>query len=119
MQEVAFLGSLIIVMLLLSPVSHPHYFVLLLPLITGLMASQWQRLGYHRLGAGLMAALLAQGVAHVVTSMPGETVEVLRDVGVVTYVTIGLWAVALVCLARRPATVVVAEAAPAVTARAA
>ena len=41
-NEVLFLGALTVNMLLLSPGGHPHYMLLLVPLIIGLVAASWE-----------------------------------------------------------------------------
>jgi hypothetical protein len=42
-SEVLFVGGLSVNMLLLAPTGHPHYLVLLVPLMMGLLAYQWGR----------------------------------------------------------------------------
>ena len=41
-------ASPVLLMLLLSPASHMHYFLLAIPLIMGLIARRWQRTGVIR-----------------------------------------------------------------------
>src|SRR5262249_13116548 len=41
--EALFLGLLVILMMLLSPVCHLHYFCLSIPLVMGLIVTVWQR----------------------------------------------------------------------------
>ena len=40
-----FVGTLLLIMLLLSPVCHTHYFALAVPLLMGLLALSWDRQG--------------------------------------------------------------------------
>src|SRR5205814_582719 len=47
-------GALIVDMLLLSPVTHLHYFCLTFPLAAGLLADRWQRRQTFAPGAGLL-----------------------------------------------------------------
>jgi alpha-1,2-mannosyltransferase len=40
-NEALFIGGLSVIMLLLAPTGHPHYLILLVPLMMGLLAHQW------------------------------------------------------------------------------
>jgi hypothetical protein len=93
---VLFFGALVIVMLLVCPVAHTHYFCLLIPLIMGLLAIRWGRRKDLQIGLPLTLLLLLNGGVYVLCSLPG--VEVLRDLGSVAYPTILLWLVATVKL---------------------
>jgi hypothetical protein len=90
-------------MILLSPVCHMHYFLLALPVVLGLIGRAWERRGFPRLGPGLALLLGINLVANVLPRLPG--LQVLRDLGLVTYATLLLWLVAVVALRRgaRPA----------------
>jgi hypothetical protein len=98
------LGALTLVMLMLSPICHLHYFCLALPLIMGLMARDWQANGAARLGWGLTLVLVVNCAANGITHLPDS--ELVRDLGVATYATLLLWLFAVVALWRmraRPA----------------
>jgi hypothetical protein len=87
--ETVFLGLLIVMMCLLSPVCHLHYFSLALPLIMALLAVVWENPQTLRLGAGWWALLGINLVSNALTGVPG--LEVLRDVGVAAYMALLLW----------------------------
>ncbi|HEX5270670.1 MAG TPA: glycosyltransferase family 87 protein [Gemmataceae bacterium] len=83
------LGALTVLMLLLSPVCHLHYFSLSVPLVLGLTAA-WQARG--GVGRGLVLLLAVNVAANALPRLPG--LEVLRDVGLAGYAALLLWAVA-------------------------
>ncbi|HZT81209.1 MAG TPA: glycosyltransferase family 87 protein, partial [Gemmataceae bacterium] len=92
------LGALTLVMLMLSPICHLHYFCLALPLIMGLMALQWEVNGAARLNWGLTILLVVNFAANGVTHLPDS--ELVRDLGVAAYATLLLWLFAVVTLWR-------------------
>jgi hypothetical protein len=96
------LGGLILLMPLLSPVCHLHYFCLALPLVMGLLWHSWDRppedVTRSRLGPGLALLLIAHLVGSVLPRWPG--LELLRDLGVAACATMLLWLVAVVILFR-------------------
>jgi alpha-1,2-mannosyltransferase len=81
-------GALVVLMNLLSPVCHLHYFCLSLPLAMGLVAASWERNG-ARLGTAAALALAVNGLANTVPHLPG--CELLRDTGLAMYGTMVLW----------------------------
>jgi hypothetical protein len=87
------LGALALVMILLSPVCHLHYFLLALPLLMGLIVLAWDRHGFPGLGVGLTLLLGGNFVANVVPRLPG--MQEPRDLGLVTYATLLLWLAAV------------------------
>jgi hypothetical protein len=93
------LGGLVLLMILLSPVCHMHYFLLALPVIMGLVSFRWNRHGFTRLGVGLSLLLAINLVANILPRLPG--LELLRDFGVVTYATLLLWLTAVLLLRQR------------------
>jgi alpha-1,2-mannosyltransferase len=116
--EVAFFGLLLLVNILLSPVCHLHYFCLLLPLVMGLVAGDWECRASFNVG---LHWLLVFGLAVVATAVPHlPGMEVPRDVGVATYGTLLLWLAGVSVLWLRPDTATeVAAAASDVSAAAA
>jgi len=104
--SVVFLGALVILMLLLSPVCHLHYFSLSVPLVMGLVAASGAspgRAGRLR-GTALGALLAINVVANGLPRFPG--LEVLRQVGLAGYAALLLWAAGCVVVwrsSRRPA----------------
>jgi hypothetical protein len=102
-REVIFLGALIVLMMLLSPVCHLHYFCLLVPLILGLAwaAAERRPSAWWIVVWGLV---IINGLASVLPHLPG--LEMLRDVGLVTYASLLLWlaGTALLCTRERKTT---------------
>jgi hypothetical protein len=90
------IGALVLLMILLSPVCHLHYFLLAVPLVLGLIARGWDRRGFPHLGAGVALLLGINLVANILPRLPGF--QVLRDLGLVTYATMLLWLAAVLAL---------------------
>src|SRR5262249_10930977 len=84
-NELALTGALLVVMTVASPVSHLHYYVFPLPLITAL----WGR--PHRRGIGAVLAFFL--IATAATLLP---VVALRHFGLIPASALLLWAAALV-----------------------
>jgi hypothetical protein len=92
-------GALLIVMVLLSPVCHLHYFSLAIPLVLGVQAaaydggetSGWQRTRW------VVAAVNV--VANILPRCPG--MQPLRDGGLAMYATLLLWLVGLLVISTR------------------
>jgi alpha-1,2-mannosyltransferase len=91
------LGALIVLMLLLSPVCHLHYFCLSLPLAMGLLAAVWEgsRLAKWSLYAVLAVYCVANTLPHF------QSLQLLRDCGLATYAALLLWLVGMVVLSTR------------------
>ncbi len=98
LRPLILLGALILVMLLVSPVCHLHYFCLALPLIMGLLAWDWQKQGSMWPSLGMILLLLGNFVLNGVTHLPES--DLARDLGVAAYATFLLWLVAIVVLWR-------------------
>ena len=95
-DRLIYLGCLCVLMLLLTPVSHMHYYAFALPLVAGL----WLRGMAARPGAvaadGRTAAVLAAwGLCTAVPLFPGPVFDRLRECGLGPAATIALWAVGL------------------------
>jgi hypothetical protein len=95
---VLFVGLLVLVMLLISPISHLHYFCLVIPLMTGLVALTLDR-GSSAIRWGLAILLCFNIVVLAVPNIPG--LEVFRDRGIAMYGGLVLWVVGGVCLWKR------------------
>jgi hypothetical protein len=87
---------LVVVMLLLSPVCHRHYFCLSLPLIMGLVAANGARRPLSRPGMALTLLLAINVVTNVLPHIP--LLYVLRDKGLAMYGALLLWLVGLAVL---------------------
>ncbi|MBX9625454.1 MAG: glycosyltransferase 87 family protein [Gemmataceae bacterium] len=100
-DRLVYLGCLCVLMLLLTPVSHMHYYAFALPLVAGL----WLRGLARRPGAACadgrtVAALVGWGVLTAVPLFPGPVFDRLRECGLGPAATIALWAFGLATLAR-------------------
>ncbi len=98
---VLFVGSLTLVMILMSPVCHTHYFALSLPLVMGLIAWDWERTGRAGLSAGVIALIAVQIAGNTLPLLPAT--EVLKGVGLATYTALSLWLLACVAIRRSAA----------------
>jgi hypothetical protein len=91
-------GALMLVMALLSPVCHLHYFCFALPLVMGLMAAAWEQSRAPHLGIGLASILGTYVVVTLLPQLPG--LELLRDLGLAMYGALLLWGTALLVMGR-------------------
>jgi hypothetical protein len=105
---VLFVGSLTLIMLLMSPVCHTHYFALSLPLVMGLIAWHWERTGKPALSPAVVGLIAVQVIGNTLPLLP--VTEVLKDVGLATYTALILWALACRVVWRSGPTPPVAEA---------
>jgi hypothetical protein len=100
-------------MLLVTPVSHMHYYAMAMPLVCGLwlrgMAKRPGGIGTDRF---TLAVLTAWGASTALPLFPWEFPTFLRQAGAGVYATVGLWAFALATIARRVEAVAVAEPMP-------
>lgn len=87
-------GSLILVMLFISPVCHLHYYVFALPLVMGLLAQEFQ--AHQQVGRGLKLILAVTMGSWVVPNLPG--MEFWREIGLATYGALLIWLAAVVRL---------------------
>jgi hypothetical protein len=92
-------GALIVIMLLLSPVCHLHYFCLSLPLGMGLLAAVWERDGNPLERMAVYTVLILHGIATALPHIPG--LQPLRDSGMAGWGALLLWLVGMVILWQR------------------
>jgi hypothetical protein len=92
-------GALTVIMLLLSPVCHLHYFCLSLPLAMGALAAILESKQSLVARWGIPAFLVLHGIAQALPHLP--TFQLLRDCGLATYATLLLWLVAMIILWKR------------------
>jgi hypothetical protein len=112
-DRLVYLGCLCVLMMLLTPVSHMHYYAMGFPLVAGL----WLRALAARPGAvsadrRTTAVLVGWGVCTALPLFPGPFFDRIREAGFGGAATLALWAFALRALAR-PAAAARAPAAPA------
>ncbi len=93
-SEVAFFGALVLIMILLCPVCHLHYFSFALPLVMALVAARWQGTGTLHLGAGMIGLFIVNAIGNALPHIWG--LELLRDVGLAMYMTLALWLVGVI-----------------------
>lgn len=92
-------GLLVLNMLLISPVCHLHYYSLLLPLVTALVANRWQERKDLSLGSWLWGVLIVHGIAEFLPQLPNA--NLLRDCGSAMYGSLVMWLLGVVVLRRR------------------
>ena len=91
-RESLAISALIVPMLLISPVTHLHYFVLLMPLVVALIGSHMSNA--RKVRPALMATLVCVLMIGVFVRLPG--CEMLRDIGLMSIASVALWAAALI-----------------------
>jgi alpha-1,2-mannosyltransferase len=90
-------GALLIVMVMMSPVCHMHYFCLAIPLVMGLMSVDAERSASDSLSPGLKALLAINFVGSTIPHLPEQP---FRDAGLVGVMGLVLWAAGCVVLWR-------------------
>jgi hypothetical protein len=98
LRPLILLGALILIMLLVSPVCHLHYFCLALPLVMGLLAWDWENQESMRPSLGMILLLSGNFILNGVTHLPVS--DLSRDLGVAAHATLALWLVAVIVLWR-------------------
>jgi hypothetical protein len=98
LADLLFLGTLVQIMLLLSPVCHPHYFCLGVPLVMALTAAEAEATGGSRLRPGLKILLALYVIGNSLSHTP---VQVLRDAGLSAGACLLLWLGGVVVLVKR------------------
>jgi alpha-1,2-mannosyltransferase len=104
-HEELLVSCLMVLMVLSSPVSHLHYFSLLVPLAMGLMvAGRGAGVYPGRKWAWLFAAVIASGALPL---LPG--LGALRDLGMASFGALALWSAGLLTMRRSAAEISVAD----------
>ncbi|QDU23176.1 glycosyltransferase family 87 protein [Urbifossiella limnaea] len=102
-DQLVLFGGLCAVMMLMTPVSHMHYYAFVLPLACGLwLRGLAARPGALTADARTTTALAAWAIITAVPLFPGPVFDRLREGGLGAAATIGLWALGLAAIARRP-----------------
>jgi hypothetical protein len=91
--EVQFIGALMVVMAVISPVCHLHYFTFALPLVTALWAGPRPRWLIAIFGVFLLSHVASLFHVEWSRDLPAKF---LREFGITTVTTLALWAAALV-----------------------
>lgn len=90
-ESAVLLSSLLLLMLLISPVCHLHYFSMSVPLTMAVIAASWRTHGYRPLlTTGLMVLFAFNFAANALPRIPG--LEMARDLGMATSAALALWA---------------------------
>jgi hypothetical protein len=95
-DQLLFLGCLCALMMLITPISHLHYYAMVMPLVCGV----WLRsLALHQNAENAdrrtIGMLVAWGIITTLPAIPAAPLEWLREAGLGTAATIALWAHAL------------------------
>jgi hypothetical protein len=93
------LGCLILVMILISPVCHGHYFSMTVPLVLGLVAVLWEGKAIPQLNIGWWSLLGLFVLTHALMVVPN--METPRDLGMGLYPALLLLLAAVVVLYRQ------------------
>lgn len=108
-SEVAFLCALIPLMFTTSPVFHPHFVAMALPLVLVMLVILWERFSYGHIPARWQALFWFVALSHVLTSIDMGFFNYLREFGLVLLSTVALWAAALILIKHTAATPSIAE----------
>lgn len=101
-DQLVFLGCLCAVMTVVTPVSHMHYYAMVLPLACGLwLRGMKRRPGQVAADARTVAVLAVWGAATALPLFPGPVFDRLRECGFGTAATVGLWAFGLWTVGRK------------------
>lgn len=99
LAELVALGSLIVVMILLSPVCHLHYFTLGLPLMMGFVAVAWGSGDGITIGRGWATLMTVNAAGCGLPLLPG--LNVLKDLGLAMYTSLAAWVTGVSVLRER------------------
>lgn len=94
--EACFMGALIPLMFTTSPMFHPHYVSMTLPLVIVLFVLLWEKYSYGHIPSRWKALFWFIAVSHLLTSLDQGPFNYLREFGLVLASTIALWIGALI-----------------------
>lgn len=103
-REVLFFGTLLPVIFIISPVFHPHYVSMVIPLITVIVSILWDRYSYPNIPFGWKVLFWSLIISHLLTSIDLGIFLYLRDFGLVLLTTFLLWlgSIFLLCNTAKP-----------------
>ena len=104
-RELLFLGALLMVMYIMSPVFSPHYVSTALPLVMVLLFMIWQRYSYPHMPTGWKILFLALVLSHLLTPIDRGIFLYFRQFGLVLFTSLALWAGSIWMLRRTAAEV--------------
>ena len=93
-----FMAAFIPLMLVTSPVFHPHYVSMTVPLVMLIVVIMWEYHSYGNIPAAWKAVFWFIAISHLLTSVDMGIFVYLRDFGLVLLSTITLWAGKLAAL---------------------
>jgi alpha-1,2-mannosyltransferase len=93
------LGALTVIMILLSPVCHLHYFCLCVPLMMGILAAVWEENRSRLARMGVYAVMIVFCLANTLPHF--QKFQLLRDCGLATYAALLLWLTGMLVLRTR------------------
>ena len=114
-KDAAFMAAFIPLMLVTSPVFHPHYVSMTVPLVMLLVVIMWEYYSYGNIPAAWKAVFWFIAISHLLTSVDRGIFVYLRDFGLVLLSTITLWAASLAALRQtsaRPSITAIPEIRP-------
>lgn len=94
-DRLVLLGCLTVVMILLTPVSHMHYYAMALPLAAGLTAKGLLGRPGVRPPWRMLGPMIAWAVLTALPLLPDDPFLLSRDLGLATFATTGLWAIGI------------------------
>ncbi len=97
-KGVLFSGQLALLMCVISPVFHPHYVSMLLPLVTVMLFLIWQQYGYAKVPFKFNCVFWLLIISHIITAI-GGVFWFFRDFGLVLLSTLALWWAGIVLMA--------------------
>ncbi len=101
-DQLLFLGSLCALMMLATPISHMHYYAMMLPLVCGLWLRSLSRTtDATNVDRRTVYGLSAWGIVTMLPALPWAPFEWLRTAGLGTAATIALWAWGLKSMGRQ------------------
>ncbi|MBF0505518.1 MAG: DUF2029 domain-containing protein [Nitrospirae bacterium] len=99
LKDAAFMSAFIPLMFVSSPIFHPHYVSMAIPLVIILVGILWERHKYGNMPVEWKAVFCFVAVSHILTSIDRALFFLyLRDFGLVLFSTITLWAASLIML---------------------
>ncbi len=96
--DVSIFTALIPLMFVASPIFHPHYVSMAVPLVMVLIVILWERYSYGHIPLRWKALFWFIALSHLVTSIDKGPFLYFRDFGLVLLSTVALWAATLAAI---------------------
>jgi hypothetical protein len=97
-SEVSFISAFIPLMFVTSPVFHPHYVSMAVPLVMILLVILWERYSYGNIPSRWKALFWFIAVSHLLSSVDRGPFLHFRDFGLVLLSTVTLWLATLTAI---------------------